>query len=142
MNPTTSHTLKAGVLTAEITLHEGRLRSVTLPVEAPEDLDAAALAELSAQLAEFPIDFSDSPPFIRKVWQEMRQIPSGSAVTYTELAEAVGSPRAVRAVGQACATNPRLLIVPCHRVVGMSGLGGFRLGLDWKRKLLELEAAG
>ena len=138
----TTQSLRAGSLVAEITLADGRLRSVTLPGQVPANLDPAALSDLSAQLADFPIDFSDAPPFIGKVWRAMMQIPAGSAVTYTDLANTVGNPRAVRAVGQACATNPRLLIVPCHRVVGMTGLGGFRLGLDWKRKLLELEAAG
>ena len=84
--------------------------------------------------------FDDAPPFHRKVWQRLRKIPWGSALTYAEMATAVGSPRAFRAVGQACAANPLPIIVPCHRILAQSGLGGFSGGLDWKRKLLELES--
>lgn len=133
-------TLKAGPLRAEIELEDGCLRSVTLPDEIPDDLDPAALADLCAQLARFPIDLEGAPPFVGAVWKRMMQIPAGSALTYAELAAEVGSPLAFRAVGQACATNRRLLAIPCHRVVAADGLGGFGPGLHWKRKLLELEA--
>lgn len=133
-------TLRAGSLRAEIGLEDGRLRSVTLPDKIPDEFDAAALADLCAQLAAYPIDLADAPPFIGAVWKRMMQIPAGSALTYSELAAAVGRPLAFRAVGQACATNRRLLAIPCHRVVAADGLGGFGPGLHWKRKLLELEA--
>lgn len=136
----TRQTLRAGTLAVEVTLGPSGLQSVTLPAEVPDGLDAAMLASLVAQLAEFPLDLDEAPPFTRSVWKRMQRIPAGQALTYGELATAVGSPRAARAVGQACATNPRLLIVPCHRVVASEGLGGFAYGLDWKRKLLELEA--
>jgi O-6-methylguanine DNA methyltransferase len=69
----------------------------------------------------------------------MLAIPWGSALTYGELAVAVGSPRATRAVGTACATNRLPLIIPCHRVLAADGPGGFSSGLEWKAKLLELE---
>jgi O-6-methylguanine DNA methyltransferase len=75
------------------------------------------------------------------VWEAIRQIPFGQTVTYQELAARIGSPGAARAVGGACAANRLLLAVPCHRVVACRGLGGFALGLAWKRKLLALEAA-
>ena len=133
-------TLHAGPLRAEIELVDGRLRSVTLPGEIPDGFDAAALADLCAQLAAYPIDLADAPPFIGAVWKRMMQIPPGSALTYGELAAEVGRPLAFRAVGQACATNRRLLAIPCHRVVAADGLGGFGPGLHWKRKLLEMEA--
>lgn len=136
-----THTLRIGAITAEISLENGRLHAVALPREVPDDLDTPMLAQLMAELAQFEINFADAPPFIGKVWQRMMQIPAGSALTYSELADAVGHPLAVRAVGQACATNRRLLVVPCHRVVAAEGLGGFGPGLAWKRKLLELEAA-
>ena len=139
---TTRRTLRAGVLAVEITLSAAGLKAVTLPTEAPEELDAAMLAALLDQLAAFPLDLEGTAPFTRLVWERMQRIPAGEALTYGELAAAVGNPRASRAVGQACATNPRLLIVPCHRVLAAEGLGGFALGLDWKRKLLELEAHG
>jgi O-6-methylguanine DNA methyltransferase len=136
----TQRTLAVGPLSATVTLDNGKLHSVALPEKVPADLDAQVLASLIAKLAEFPLDLSDAPPFTGKVWERLMRIPAGSAMTYGQLAADLGNPRAVRAVGRACATNRRLLVIPCHRVVGGDGLGGFALGLDWKRKLLELEA--
>lgn len=136
----TSRTLKVGPLSATVTLDDGKLHTVTLPETIPTDLDAQALALLTAELAEFPLDLSDAPPFTGKVWKRLMRIPAGSAMTYAEVAADLGNPRAVRAVGQACATNRRLLIIPCHRVVGSADIGGFALGIEWKQKLLELEA--
>ncbi len=117
------------------------LREITFPRSIPEDLDSAALDDVIAQLARFPIDLTEAPPFHRRVWQQLREIPRGTALTYAELALAVGSPRGYRAVGQACGANPLPLLIPCHRVVAQDGLGGFTAGLPWKVKLLELEAA-
>ncbi|MEL7083824.1 MAG: methylated-DNA--[protein]-cysteine S-methyltransferase [Cyanobacteria bacterium J06597_1] len=79
--------------------------------------------------------------FQQQVWQQLRQIPVGTTMTYGELARTLGkSSAAARAVGRACATNPAALVVPCHRVVGSTGsLKGFRWGVDRKRALLELE---
>jgi O-6-methylguanine DNA methyltransferase len=136
----TEHRLKVGPLSATVTLDDGKLHAVTLPETIPDDLDAQSLTSLIAELAEFPFELSDAPPFTGKVWKRLMRIPAGSAMTYAELAADLGNPRAVRAVGQACATNRRLLVIPCHRIVGADGIGGFALGLDWKRKLLELEA--
>ena len=71
----------------------------------------------------------------------LRRIPAGETATYTELAASAGNPKAVRAAGSACATNPTALFVPCHRVVRTDGtLGGYLYGLDIKRALLEHEA--
>jgi len=112
---------------------------VNLPDVPHPEFDAAALSALLAELGTYPLALDDAPPFHRIVWERMRNIPAGSALTYRELAEEIGNPRAVRAVGQACATNRLLLIVPCHRVLASNGLGGFRLGLPWKQRLLELE---
>jgi O-6-methylguanine DNA methyltransferase len=117
------------------------LRAVRLPRTIPEDFDAAALRDLTERLAQFPVSLPSVPPFHRRVWDCLRDIPWGVARTYGEVARAVRSPRAVRAVGQACGANPLLLIVPCHRVIAENGLGGFALGTAWKQKLLELEAA-
>ena len=81
--------------------------------------------------------------FQRRVWEELRRIPLGETRSYGEIARAIGQPNAQRAVGHACATNPVPLIVPCHRVVrGNGDLGGYGLGPQRKRKLLEREAAG
>jgi len=135
-------TLHAGPLAVEIGVESGKLRSVELPPAVPEGIETSHLADVVRQLACFPLDFADAPPFTQQVWMEMQKIPAGSALTYGELAAAVGNPRAIRAVGQACRCNRMPLIIPCHRVLAAGGLGGFSLGLEWKRKLLELEAAG
>jgi O-6-methylguanine DNA methyltransferase len=76
-------------------------------------------------------------PFQLMVWSALREIPLGRIVTYGEMAERIGSPRAARAVGQACGSNEVVLFVPCHRVVAAHGkLGGFGGGLSLKRALL------
>jgi methylated-DNA-[protein]-cysteine S-methyltransferase len=73
--------------------------------------------------------------------QALRKIPAGTTATYTQLATSAGNPRAIRAAGSACATNPTALFVPCHRVVRTDGaLGGFLYGLDIKQALLDHEA--
>jgi methylated-DNA-[protein]-cysteine S-methyltransferase len=78
--------------------------------------------------------------FQKKVWKAMREIPYGQTKTYGDLARAIGSPQAFRAVGGACNRNPIAIIQPCHRVVGSDGsLTGFFGGLDLKRKLLDFE---
>ena len=88
---------------------------------------------------ELPLDIR-ATAFQRQVWQELRRIPLGQTRTYKELAQAIGRPTAARAVGQACARNPVSLAVPCHRAVREDGaLGGYRWGLDRKRKLLAKE---
>ena len=82
-------------------------------------------------------------PFQVRVWEELRRIPYGETITYSELAKRVESPRAVRAVGQANGANPLPLFVPCHRVVASGGeLGGFGGGRRLKRRLLDLETRG
>lgn len=74
-------------------------------------------------------------------WRQLRQVPGGSTLTYTELAAAMGRPDAVRAAASVCARNAPALFVPCHRVLRSDGsLGGFAWGLDVKRSLLEREA--
>ncbi len=83
--------------------------------------------------------FNRGTDFQRKVWQELIKIPYGQTWTYGEVAKAIGLPKAVRAVGSACAYNPYLILVPCHRVVSKKGLGGFALGLTAKKKLLKHE---
>ena len=77
--------------------------------------------------------------FQKQVWAGIAEIPYGQTRTYGELALAIGKPGSARAVGSACGANPLSLIIPCHRVVGMQGLGGFAGGLGVKKKLLELE---
>ena len=75
-----------------------------------------------------------------KVWQELQKIPYGEVISYSELAERINCPKAIRAVGGACGKNPIPIIVPCHRVLGKNGnLTGFSGGINYKEKLLILE---
>lgn len=93
---------------------------------------------LSGRLPEAlpPLDLKGTP-FQKAVWQALRDIPPGQTRSYGEIARAIGSPRATRAVGGACGANPIPLLVPCHRVLAANGkIGGFSAGLDWKRRLL------
>ena len=91
---------------------------------------------------EVPLDLRLSAGFRRSVLDELRRIEFGGTRSYAEIAVAAGSPRAVRAVGSACATNPIPVVVPCHRVVRADGApGGYIGGPDAKRSLLALERA-
>jgi AraC family transcriptional regulator, regulatory protein of adaptative response / methylated-DNA-[protein]-cysteine methyltransferase len=88
---------------------------------------------------DLPLDIK-ATAFQRQVWEQLRSIPYGETVSYGDVAKALGKPGAVRAVGRACATNPVALVIPCHRVVREDKtLGGYRWGLDRKKKLLEHE---
>ena len=94
------------------------------------------------QQIDVPLDLRLTQGFRRGVLGHLRQIPFGRTESYAEVAAAAGSPRAVRAVGSACATNPMPIVIPCHRVVRTGGgLGGYVGGLDAKRFLLDLEQA-
>ena len=78
--------------------------------------------------------------FERAVWQTLEEIPFGETRSYGQLAGMLGRPKAARAVGRACARNPLLIVVPCHRVIASSGaLTGFATGMEAKRLLLALE---
>lgn len=80
--------------------------------------------------------------FQKSVWRELRRIPAGSAISYSELATRVGRPKAMRAAGSANGANPIPIVVPCHRVIAANGgLGGYACGLDRKRWLLAHEGA-
>jgi methylated-DNA-[protein]-cysteine S-methyltransferase len=79
--------------------------------------------------------------FQKKVWTALQEIPYGETISYKKLAETVGSPKGVRAVGAANGANPIPIIIPCHRVIGHDGsLTGFGGGLPLKKQLLELES--
>ena len=116
-------------------------------LRAPRRLDSAA-GELDEYFAgrrtafDLPLDLSLAKGFRREVLEHFFFIVLGSTEIYTEVAAATGSPRAVRAVGSACATNPLPVVIPCHRVLRSDGsLGGYLGGLEAKRTLLDLEAA-
>lgn len=91
--------------------------------------------------ADVPVDVQASA-FQWKVWRELQKIPFGETRSYAEIASAIGSAKAVRAVASACANNRVAVVVPCHRVVRSDGgLSGYRWGVERKRKLLENERA-
>jgi methylated-DNA-[protein]-cysteine S-methyltransferase len=90
---------------------------------------------------DLPLDLKGSD-FQRSVWQAIAAVPFGQTLTYAEIAAAVGRPAAYRAVGNACASNPVVIVVPCHRIVGTDrGLHGFGGGLDTKSWLLRHEGS-
>ena len=87
-----------------------------------------------------PLDWTGKTEFQQAVWREMLKIPAGKTRSYGEVAERVGRPKAVRAVGGACGANPIPVLVPCHRILAANQkIGGFSGGLDRKRSLLERE---
>jgi len=112
--------------------------------------DPAWLQRLAADLGcyfngepvsfECPLDYSGYPPFFKQILAACAKIAFGQRRTYGWLAAEVGSPKAVRAAGQAMARNRTPIVIPCHRVLRSDGgLGGFAGGLSWKEKLLALE---
>ena len=114
-----------------------------------EEKDTELLLQTEKQLKEyfegkrFDFEIPLNPigtEFMQSVWKALEQIPYGETRTYKEIADAVGNPKASRAVGMANHRNPIPIIIPCHRVVGKSGsLTGYAGGIDKKVKLLELE---
>jgi O-6-methylguanine DNA methyltransferase len=114
--------------------------------EAPDRFD-----DVRRQLEEYfdgkrlvfrmPLDLDQGTPFQRSVWRALLDIPYGQKVSYKDVAQAIGHPSAMRAVGSANGANPLPIVVPCHRVVASGGaIGGYSGGLDVKEKLLELES--
>lgn len=90
---------------------------------------------------DLPLDLQ-ATAFQRRVWQELQRIPRGTTRTYSQVARALGQPKAIRAVARACATNPVSIVVPCHRVIREDGnLAGYRWGLTRKEQLLATERA-
>ena len=110
-------------------------------VEDPMMLRPLALSAFGASADPAPV-FAIGAPFQIKVWEALLAIPSGHVTTYTDLATAIGNPRAVRAVGTAVGRNPVSWLIPCHRALRKTGeLGGYHGGLPIKRALLAWEAA-
>jgi methylated-DNA-[protein]-cysteine S-methyltransferase len=116
-----------------------------------EDVDHPILCLAEQQLGEYfagarksfdlPLDFAGTP-FQKKVWSELLNIPFGQTRTYGQIANAIGKPRAFRAVGAANGKNPISIVAPCHRVIGKDGsLTGFAGGPEAKECLLGIEAA-
>jgi O-6-methylguanine DNA methyltransferase len=111
----------------------------TIKVDSPQADWVLALKTWMPQrhtIPNLPLDVHGTP-FQETVWQALREIPYGETCSYSELAERVGKPTAVRAVASACGKNPLAVLVPCHRVLGKGGqLSGFRWGLSMKQALL------
>ncbi len=98
------------------------------------------MVEQPALGLDLPLDIRGTA-FQQRVWQALQRIPSGTTVSYTDIAGQIGMPKAVRAVAQACGANALAVAIPCHRVVRSDGaLSGYRWGIDRKRALLEREA--
>jgi AraC family transcriptional regulator, regulatory protein of adaptative response / methylated-DNA-[protein]-cysteine methyltransferase len=117
---------------------EANIQRADTPLRKTVDVVLQHLAAKQPHL-DLPLDIR-ATAFQRQVWQKLQAIPYGQTVSYGEIAKALGRPGAVRAVGRACATNPVALVIPCHRVVREDqSLGGYRWGLDRKKKLLEQE---
>jgi AraC family transcriptional regulator, regulatory protein of adaptative response / methylated-DNA-[protein]-cysteine methyltransferase len=95
-----------------------------------EDLDSS-----------LPLDIR-ATAFQRRVWAYLQSIPFGETKSYSDVAKAIGNPKACRAVARACATNPVAVEIPCHRIVREDGsMGGYRWGIERKKTLLAMEQA-
>lgn len=114
---------------------------ITMP---PNHISTAEIVQLLSQ--KTPLQeihnssfFQQGSAFQKKVWNFIGQIPLGQQQTYGELAQKMGNKKLARAVGQACNANPLALLIPCHRVIGKSAIGGFAGGSEVKLQLLRLE---
>ena len=132
--------------TAGALLSVRRRENVQAPPSAACPLLRAAVDQLTAYFArrlqrfDLPLDYGSATDFQRRTWDLLQAIPYGHTRSYLHLAQQLGDPKAVRAVGMANRTNPFALVVPCHRVIAQNGdLQGYFYGLDVKRQLLELE---
>jgi methylated-DNA-[protein]-cysteine S-methyltransferase len=115
----------------------------------PTNEEQAILKKVRLQLDEYfsgkrkkfdlPLELHGTD-FQQKVWKQLQQIPYGKTISYAQLAQAVGNPKAYRAAGSANGKNPVAIIIPCHRVIASdNSLGGYAYGLDAKKCLLKLE---
>lgn len=123
-------------------LHYGEQGCVLEPARDPSGRTTALQAYLRGEVSAIdalPVETAGTP-FQREVWRALREIPVGTTTTYARLAERIGRPKAVRAVGMANGANPVGIVVPCHRVVGTNAsLTGYAGGLERKRWLLDHE---
>lgn len=110
--------------------------------KAPESFRNQLRDYFGGNLREFSQDivFLEGTDFERRIWLSLKEVPYGETRTYKWLAEKMGNPKAVRAVGQALGRNPVPIVLPCHRIIGSDGsLVGYTGGIDIKRRLLDLE---
>ena len=128
-----AHELEDRFPRAELVGGDGEFESVVARI--------IGLVEAPVLGLELPLDIRGTT-FQRRIWRALREVPAGTTVSYSEIADRVGSPKAARAVACACAANPLAVAVPCHRVVRNDGkLGGYRWSVARKRALLAREAS-
>jgi methylated-DNA-[protein]-cysteine S-methyltransferase len=137
-------------LTLRVVAGDAGVQSIGFSSAAPAADSHPHLDEAVRQLRDYfagerwrfdlPLDFNGTP-FQMRVWRALLQVPYGETRSYRHIAESIGAPAAVRAVGAANGANPIAIVVPCHRIIGSSGkLTGYGGGLPNKKLLLELEA--
>lgn len=145
----------AGLGVVAATVHAGAVVRIDLggtgelPSEILDTQEASLLERLFLQLGEYGQGkrqafsvawrLEGMTPFTLEVLEACALVPWGETVTYGELAHRIGNPGAVRAVGTALGRNPLPILIPCHRVLSGSGIGGFSGGMEWKRRLLGVE---
>lgn len=146
-DPTTLEVVLANEYPAAIRQRVASGESPMMPNAAPSSQLASWVSDIVASIegrragSELPLDLR-ATAFQWKVWRELQKIPAGETRSYSEVAAAIGSPKAVRAVASACAQNRVALVIPCHRVLRRGGeLGGYRWGIERKRQLIEKESA-
>jgi len=125
-----------------VALKRGAVERVPAVVQRWHRAAAAALQSIFAgrNPEQLPPLAPAGTPFQKRVWKALRKISPGKTKSYGAIAQAIGKPKAVRAVGGACGANPIPVLIPCHRVLAANGkLGGFSGGLEWKRQLLARE---
>ena len=126
----------------QLRLQVGKRELNLKPARNPHGLTEAILKYFAGDLGAIdalPVE-TGGTPFQREVWRALREIPCGSTTSYGNLAEHIGRPAAVRAVGLANGANPIAVVVPCHRVIGSNGsLTGYGGGIERKRWLLDHE---
>ena len=135
-------------LLGPITIFEAGGKIISLLFSYSEYSDSSPLLEKAKEEIEeyfqgkrktfdLPLD-AKGTEFQKRVWKELLDIRYGETLSYGEIGDRIGT-KAYRAIGNACGKNPIPILIPCHRVVGKDNIGGFSLGLDLKRKLLDIE---
>ncbi len=127
-----------GFARIDVRLAKGKIRAANHNKALQKQIGAA----IAGDIATNDLDLSWATPFQQKVYKEMCKIKPGKVLTYKQLAEKIGKPKAYRAVASACARNKLPILIPCHRVVGSNGgLGGYssKDGIEMKKYLLRLE---
>lgn len=122
------------------TLRFGKSKNTKSSPADAKRIQGEILRYLAGEICQIPCRYTGKGTIFQScVWNAVLRIPFGQTRTYQQIAQNIGRPQACRAVAQACKRNPLLLIVPCHRVVGTSSIGGYSAGIWRKKALLQLE---